>query len=137
MKNQFVKLPISLKVFLVIFVIVFLSIALFYAGDNYAVNNLSIKTVSTTQMGSAMKNDTFYSQYRENTLIFYGQIKSVYKVAGKQIVSFNNSSPFQTSCQFNSNSNELVQGKTIKVLAEGATALRQNGGVQLKNCELL
>ena len=46
-------------------------------GWRMSLNRLTFKTVTATQTANAMKDDSFYSNYNENTLVIHGVVSSV------------------------------------------------------------
>jgi hypothetical protein len=134
------KLPKSVKNFrpliiiLLVMLIAFVVLITLFLGDKYAVDSLTIKRVTPSQIANAMQGDYFFSSYRENTLIVQGTVLSVDRSNNDLVVSLVSSSKFKALCDFGNSSPNIKAGETITVLSEGAQAERQSNAVMLKDC---
>ena len=106
------------------------AVALFFFGDEHAVSSMSIKQVTPDQLAAAMKEDHFYSDYRQNTLLIRGEVASV----SGSLLTFKTSSSYQAQCSLAISSRNIHKGDNITVISEGGTAARQPNGVLLKDC---
>lgn len=125
------------KLFICLAAIVMVVLAILvaaYCGDRYALQRLSFRQVTTTQMASAMRNDSFWSTYRENTVIFAGTVTSVKPQDGSLLLSFKTSDPYSVSCELATTDTSFKVGSTYKFAAEAYPAERQPHGVLLHNC---
>jgi hypothetical protein len=90
--------------------------------------------VTPDQIADAMKNDSFFSSYKEKTLIVEGTVLAISDKGGNVILGFKTSSAFQALCNLNVASSSIQAGDTIRVVALGATAARENSAVLLQDC---
>jgi hypothetical protein len=105
-------------------------------GSTRGVESMTVKFVSPQQVALAMKNDEFYTDYRENTLVIKGVITSIYKTETSQIVTFKTSGSFGATCDM-WNAGKLYDiGQTLTVITEGGAAVRQPHDVLLSSCTL-
>ena len=125
-----------LQILTILIAAVVVFVAAFFLGDKHGVENMSFKQVIPDQLGSAMKDDHFYSSYRENTLLVDGTVASVESSSNNSIASFKTTSSYSVSCDFGRLMPTIRTGDKIIVITEGATAVRQPSGVMLKNCVL-
>jgi len=116
-----------------VFLILIVAAAAFLGGHQVALRNLTFKNVSATQAAQAMKNDEFYADYKDNTLIIHGTVSSVSQQSGDVIVGLKTNSTYQTLCKLNSAPN-IKPGAAITVAAIGGNAVRQSSAVLLQNC---
>ncbi len=119
------------------FVVVVLIVIAFFLGDKHGVEHMSFKHITTTQAAQAMKNDDFYSSYRENTLMISGKVTSVSHSGRSLIVGFKTDSSYGTACSFVNYSGTIRPGETINILSEGAVAERQPSTVLLHSCQII
>ena len=130
MKNIF-KHSWQTYTFVTIFVI-FSVIIIFYLGDQFGLNRMTIKEVTPNQLSSAMDNDDFFSKFRYDTLIFNGKVTSVFKIKNSQVALIATTTKYKLTCQIESN--QVEPGKTYHFLSEAYRAIRQSNGVMLNNC---
>lgn len=123
-----------IKAAVVIVILFIVAIGCFFLGWRETLNNLTIKSVTPTQIANAMKNDDFYSSYDENTLLIHGVVSSVNKQGGSDVISLSATSSYKALCDLENSVTTPKEGSTVTVLAEGATAERQTNGVLLKDC---
>ncbi len=109
-----------------------LVIVIFYFGDQYSLNKMSLRQVTPNQLSSAMDNDDFFSKFRYDTLIFNGQVTSVYKYKSTQVASIATTTNFKLNCQVEPN--QVEPGRTYRFLTEAYRASRQSNGVMLYKC---
>jgi hypothetical protein len=109
----------------------------FFLGERMALNSLSIVEATPDQLAAAMRNDHFYADYNEHTLLVHGLVASVASGGGGGELQFQTKGAFTTSCAFDQYPGTVHAGDTIVVVAEGATAERLTSGVRLKECQLL
>ena len=122
------------KALIIAAVIILVGVGCYFWGWRMALNRLTFKTVSATQTANAMKNDNFYSNYNENTLVIHGVVSSVTNQSNNLVIGLNTNSTYKTFCDLGQTSSYLRKGDVVTVLAEGATAERQTNAVMLKNC---
>ncbi len=118
-------------------VVASLLVVSFFLGSKYALDHLAIKQISPTQAANAMKDDHFWSSYRQDTLLISGVVSTVVHGGGSTVVSFNTDSPYGVQCSFANISHVPAVGQTIRVLTVAESADRLNAGVGLNNCLLL
>ena len=111
-------------------------LGLFIVGHQIALRNLSFKTITPTQAAQAMKNDEFFSDYKENTLIIHGTVSSVTRRGNDTTIGFKTDSTYQTLCKLSNNPSEFKLGDSVVVEAIGGNAVREPAGVLLANCIL-
>ena len=119
----------------VLFVVIFAA-GMFFLGDKHGIESMTFRRVTPDQLASAMRDDHFYSSYRENTLLVRGTVSSVSDTNGDTIVAFKSGLAFKASCDFGGTKPAIRQGDTITVLSEAGVAERQPSGVLLKDCLL-
>ena len=118
-------------------IIILIVIALsFLLGSKYALNNLVIRQITPSQAAEAMKNDHFWSSYREDTLIISGTITSLSHSGADTSVNFKTDSTYGAECSFVNFRGKISKGQTIKVLTIASAAERQPASVKLNNCLL-
>jgi hypothetical protein len=105
-----------------------------YCGDMYGLRNLDFREVTTTQLAMAMRQDEFWSTYRENTLLFNGTVASVNVQGGHTVVSLKTTDTYGVRCEMAKENPNLKVGNTIKFEAETYQAERQPSGVLLHKC---
>lgn len=110
---------------------------LFFLGDMYGLKHLTIRQVTTTQMASAMREDRFWSTYRENTLLFNGTITSMDRHFPNTKVELKTSDKYSVSCMLENERKSLKVGDTLKFESETYQAARQPSGVLLHKCIIL
>jgi hypothetical protein len=128
------KSLITLSIIIVLFVI---ASASFFLGWRNTLNSLTIKTITSTEAANSMKDDNFYSNYDENTLIVHGVISSLQKNKSSDIVGLVTNSTYKTYCNVSSVSSTLKIGEKITLVAIAATAERDPQGVTFTNCLIL
>lgn len=109
----------------------------YFLGNQHGVENMTIKHVEPTALAQAMKDDHFYTDYRENTLLVKGTVFSVTKTSDDLQVQFKANSSYKAICDFGNSQSDIRPGNTITALTEGGAAERQAAGVLLKACQLL
>jgi len=125
------------KLIILVLVLIVVGFASFFLGSKHAVESMTIKRVTPTQIAEAMKGDHFYSDYKENTLLVKGTISTVSQSNGDLVVGFKTSSSYGALCDFGNSGVSFRTGGTITVLAESGPAERQPSAVLLKGCVLL
>jgi hypothetical protein len=126
--------PKLIKSAIVILLLIIVAGGCYYWGWRSALNGLTIKTATPTQIAQAMKNDNFYSTYNENTLRVHGVVSSISQKGRDVVVGLSANSSFQALCNLGAVTTNLQKGNTVTVLAEAATAERQTQAVMLINC---
>ena len=126
----------SLKYPSLIFVAIIAGTGLFFLGSKYALDHLSFRQITPTQAANAMKDDHFWSSYRENTLLITGDVISVSKSSNNTVVGFKTDSSYGAECSFANFSGTITKGQTIKVITIANAAEREPAGVKLNNCLL-
>ena len=122
------------KAFIIVIVIILVGVGCFFWGWRMSLNRLTFKTVTATQTANAMKDDSFYSNYNENTLVIHGVVSSVTNQNNDLVIGLNTNSTYKTFCDLGQTSSYLRKGDVVTILAEGATAERQTNAVMLKDC---
>jgi hypothetical protein len=109
-------------------------VAGFLLGDVHAVKEISVKRATPHELAEAMKQDHFFSDYRQSALLVTGTIASV--VGGKDhlIVAFKTGSTYGASCDLGALPAARRVGETFTVLAVGQAAERLPAGVRLHGC---
>ena len=120
---------------LVLFLIIFGGV-LYFLGDKHGVESMTFKRTDPTPLANAMKNDNFYTSYRDNTLLVTGTTKSVSQTAKGIQVVFKTNSSYSVTCNFGSKNPGLRANQTVTVLAQGGSAERQPAGVLLTVCTI-
>lgn len=134
------KSPIAVRILLVIVmlgVVAFIGALTFYHGDSRALKNLTIRQVSAESAASAMRNDEFYSDYRENTLLVTGSIATISDHHSRPTIEFTTSGNFKSLCQLTSRQPALRVGERITIVTEAYSALRRPSAVLLNSCVVL
>ena len=128
----------SSSILTVIAVIVFfvLIIGAFLIGNRMAFNGLSFKNVTANQAAEAMKNDDFYSNYKENILIIRGQVSSYSKSGTTTTIGLKTDSSYSLSCTLNDASVFDKVGDVITIEGIGGTAVRDPSGVSFPDCKI-
>lgn len=130
----------SNKAALIIFcvgLLVLVSLMSAYSGATYALRKVDFKTVTPTQLATAMREDRFWSTYRFNVLIFEGTIESVGVANGHFNVKLKTNDPYTTTCEITDTGSNLDVGKNIKLEAASYQAQREPSGVLLHKCMIL
>jgi hypothetical protein len=83
-----------------------------------------------------MKQDHFFSSYRESTLLVRGTVVSDNQTGGDGMVGSQTGSTFSLTCDLGHQPMSVHLGDTVTVLAEGASAERQSSGVLLRGCTI-
>ena len=107
----------------------------YWAGNLHARQNIGIEHVTTSQLGDAMQQDSFFSSYGSAALLFKGAVSTIKSGNNVTLVTFASNRPFNVACQFPT-SISVKTGQTISVIAPGGSAERQKSGVLLHNCSL-
>jgi hypothetical protein len=115
-------------------IVIFAIVAAFFLGDQHGVENMTFRQVTPNQIAEAMKNDHFYSSYRENTLMITGTVLSVTKNNNDLLVGFKTDSAYGAFCDFGNAPLATRAGNVITAFAESGAARRQPSAVLLKNC---
>jgi len=121
---------------LLIIIVIIAGLGLFFLGSKYALDHLSFRQITPTQAANAMKDDHFWSSYRENTLLITGDVTAVVKSGDNTIVSFKTNSAYGAECSFTNFSGMITKNQTIKVMTIANAAEREPSGVKLNNCLL-
>ena len=108
----------------------------YFLGDKHALQALRIERVTPDQVAKAMKEDRFFADYRERTLLVTGTVASVTRDVGGEVVRFGTTSQFAALCDLRDSAPQAHRGRQLTVIAEGATAERQSAAVMLRNCRL-
>jgi len=125
-----------LKYPLLIVIAILACLACFFLGSKHALAHLSIRQITPTQAANAMKDDHFWSSYREDTLIITGEVLSVNKSGGTTIVSFKTDSTYGMECSFAYSIDTITKGQTVRVTAIANSGERESSSVRLNNCVL-
>ncbi|HEY4963167.1 MAG TPA: hypothetical protein VIH90_00535 [Candidatus Saccharimonadales bacterium] len=118
----------------VVVAVLILCAGFYLLGNMRAVQKMSIVTVSPAQLADAMKGDYFYSNYRENTIIVSGQVGSISNVNGVRQITIKSPSSYQVYCDLAATAPTPAKGTVVTLITEGASAIRQPGGVELVGC---
>lgn len=129
----FIRNSRIIKLAILVFVFTFLIGASILSTWRLTLSKLTIKSVTPNQIANAMKNDSFYSTYDENTLMVRGQISTISKQGKDLVIGLKSNSSFKLLCDLGNVSLNLQIGNKVTVFAEGATAERQPNAVLLKN----
>jgi hypothetical protein len=129
--HKFTTSKFTFVAILIVFLII-IGAGLFYLGDQYALNRLSIRQVTPTQLANAMQQDSFYSDFRENTVIFNGQVTKVTPNGSGVQASIKTSSTYSLACDMPAN--KVKAGIIYRFASEAYQAERQSSGVLLPNC---
>lgn len=119
---------------LAVVIVVAVVVSAFFVGNRLAVTSLSVARVTPAQIASAMKDDHFYSDYNERTLIVAGTVRSLVTQNGHLIAELDTGSTFRVLCDLDPMSAHAAIGDRLTVVAEGAEAQRQSSAVLLKGC---
>jgi hypothetical protein len=117
-----------------IIIVIFVGLVIAWRSALHTLNHMSFKEVTTTQMAASMRLDEFWSNYRFNTLLFDGEVKSISIQNGKTMVSLKTSDTYGVDCVMASPRSNLKVGSTYKFEAETYQAERQSLGVLLHGC---
>jgi hypothetical protein len=131
------KLFLKNKPFIILATVVLLAfggIVIAWLSALYTLNHMSIKQVTTAQIGAAMRKDEFWLTYRFNTLVFDGTIQSINANNGKTTLTFVSADSYGVSCDINSASDTFKVGETYRFVVETYQAERLPNGVLLHNC---
>ena len=107
---------------------------IFFIGDKYAVDHLSVSRVTSGQLAQAMAGDYFYSNYRASTLIVSGIVSAIDRSRGAPELVFSGTGNSQVRCTLSKQSPVPGVGTTITVISEGSQAERLPSGVLLHDC---
>jgi hypothetical protein len=108
----------------------------YFLGGKHALETLRVSRVTPDQIAEAMKDDRFFADYRERTLLVTGTVGSLTGDVGGEIVRFRTASRFAALCDLRDNAPRAHRGQQLTVVAEGATAERQSAAVMLRHCRL-
>lgn len=111
--------------------------AAFYVGDSYALQSLTVRQVTPTELAAAMRGDQFYSDYRENTLLIRGSVASVSQSGGATTVEFVTQDIYTLQCEMSTLQGPIHRGEVITVIAEAYRASRLPSGVSLVGCAVV
>ncbi len=108
----------------------------FFLGARHAVQTLAIRRVTPDQVSNAMRDDHFYSDYNEATLVIRGTVRSLDNHGGDVVLEFSASSAYRALCDLGHVPSTPRVGETVTVVAEGAAAERQTAAVILTGCTI-
>lgn len=131
------KQSLLLKYIIVVSLLVIVAGGSSFLTWRMTLNKLTIKSVSPTQIANAMKDDNFFSNYNENTLLVKGTVSTINRQGNDWIIGLRTSSSYKSLCDLGNTPTRLQKGDNLTVLAEAATAERQTNAVLLKNCIIL
>lgn len=134
--NKVMKQVSFLRVIALVLVLIVVSGVSFFIGDMHALKSMTIKQVTPTDIAQAMKDDHFYSSYRENTLLVKGTVSSVSAHNGDVVIGLKTESTYQALCDLGVSGHVFETGDQVTVLAQSGPALRQPSAVLLKGCTL-
>jgi hypothetical protein len=106
----------------------------FFLGDSYAVQSFNVERATPTQLGNAMQADTFYSSYRNATVLFSGSVVSVSHKSGSQTLNLMTGSAYAVQCRMQQPDRFLHAGVRAVLISEGGSAQRESHGVLLTGC---
>ena len=115
-------------------VIVAAGVGGFLLGDLHAVKGISLKRATPHELAEAMRQDRFFSDYRQSALLVTGTIASVTRGTDHLIVAFRTGSTFGASCDLGALTTAPHVGETFTVLTVGQAAERLPAGVRLNDC---
>jgi hypothetical protein len=115
-------------------VIVAAGVGGFLLGDVHAVKGISLMRATPHQLAEAMRQDRFFSDYRQSALLVTGTIASVTRGTDHLIVAFRTGSTFSASCDLSALTAAPRVGETLTVLTVGQAAERLPAGVVLHDC---
>jgi hypothetical protein len=115
-------------------VIVAAGVGGFLLGDLHAVKGISVMRATPHQLAEAMKQDRFFSDYRQSALLVTGTIASVTQGDGHLLVAFKTGSTYGTACDLGALTAAPRVGQTFTVLTVGQAAERLPAGVLLHDC---
>ena len=131
--KKFVANPMMLGAFYVVLFVAF-GLFLFYMGDQFALAHLNIRQTTPNQMANAMQQDDFYSTFRENTLVFHGEVTGASVSGTNTLVTIKTSTAYGVTCELSQN--QAKPGQAYTFAAEAYTADRQPMGVLLHHCRI-
>jgi hypothetical protein len=106
----------------------------FLLGDVHAVKEISVMRATPHELAEAMKQDRFFSDYRQSALLVTGTIASVTRGTDHLIVALRTGSAYGTSCDLGALPAAPRVGETLTVLTVGQAAERLPSGVRLHDC---
>ena len=106
----------------------------FLLGDVHAVKGISVMRATPHELAEAMKQDRFFSDYRQSALLVTGTIASIARGKDHLLVAFKTGSTFSASCDLGALNVEPHVGETLTVLTVGQAAERLPAGVVLHDC---
>jgi len=107
---------------------------IFFIGNKYAVDHLSVARVTSEQLAQAMEGDYFYSNYRDRTLLLSGTVSAIDQSHGVPELVFKGAAGYQVRCTLDKSTSVPIVGSSITVVTEGARAERLSAGVLLRDC---
>lgn len=105
----------------------------YWFGILHARGSTDIAHVSVSQLGDAMQQDSFYSQYGNAALLFSAQVSALTQTGDTTSVTFATQRPYSVTCEFKG-SVSAKAGQTLSVVAPGGSAERRPHGVLLHKC---
>ena len=111
-------------------VVVIGAVVIFWLGMLHAEKDLTFRRVIPQSLARAMREDHFYADYKENTLIVTGTVIS----ASGHEIQFQTHDSYGVICQLASDTPTPKVGSTVTLLTEAGRAVRQPHGVLLKDC---
>ena len=106
----------------------------YFLGMKHGLESMTFRQATPTDLAEAMKNDHFFTSYRENTLIVSGVIASLNTQGNDLVLGFKTNSSYNAYCNLGAATTSLHIGDTTTVLAEAASAQRQPSAVMLTQC---
>jgi hypothetical protein len=125
------------KLVVLVLVVLFVGAASFFFGDKHALESMTIRQVTPTEIAQAMKDDHFWQTYRENTLLVKGTVSSVSNPNGDVVIGLKTESSYKSFCDLGVSDHVFETGDQVTVMAESGPAERQPSAVLLKGCVLL
>jgi hypothetical protein len=116
--------------------LVLVGAAAFFLGDKHAAEAMSVKRASPNELAEAMKQDHFFSSYRESTLLVRGTVVSADHADGGGMVGLQTGSTYSLTCDLGHQPMSAHLVDAVTVLAEGSSAERQSSGVLLRGCTI-
>src|SRR5437868_8371440 len=89
--------------------------AAFFLGDTHAIQTMTVRRATPTNVAEAMKADRFFSTYRENTLILRGTVVS----ASATTLGLRTGSDYSLTCTLTAPDASVHVGDAVTVVAEG------------------
>jgi hypothetical protein len=108
----------------------------FFWGDEHAPQTMVITRATPDQLANAMQQDAFFSDYGASTLFIDATVASVFSRAGATSLTLVTTSSFTLVCDLGQVSATTHAGDAVILVADGAAARRQSGGVVLGGCAI-